>query len=314
MTSSPSDTSAHLPRSVARALRELLGPDVRRAEPLHNDEPWLPYVRTFVIDLDDGQRLKARFVEQRGRAAASASLTRLLDDPRLPAPTAQIGSVTIDAWVPGETLATLGWHAGELAAAAELLATLHTFAGGPHEHLPHERRTSHLAEGAVAALLAPARDGSLDAAMADEVVGVLRESLPERARWGVSHGDFAPVNLVLTLDGQLISIDNERVHRGFLDLDLARSWYRWPLPETEQAHFDTAYCAAVGFHQDKDARRAWRVLAAAKKVSLRHSRGSPTAVAVTRLKDALAGVDVVGAPVSRRRAAQSRSRSLDGPR
>jgi aminoglycoside phosphotransferase (APT) family kinase protein len=196
------------------------------------------------------------------------------------------GRITFERWIDGDTLFSAGWSDHDLDAAADLLGMIHRFAGSEREHLPQVRRTRPFLERSLARLAGPVRDGLIDRDIGERLTAALLDGLPEWAAWGFAHGDFAPANLVATDDGRIVSIDNERLHRGFLDLDLGAAWYRWPLADREQRLFD-ARCAEASGRAPSPAIGLWRALAAVRRLGMRHSRGAPTAAARQRLGDAL---------------------------
>ena len=277
-----------LPAVLTRAIREL-GIAPARITALVNEQPWLPEPRTFLIATDDDRLLKARITGDARRAAVSSEMSQLLADSRVPTVVARCGGVTIERWVDGGTLFSAGWSDRDLAGAADILGTVHRCAGGGREHLPQSRLTRPFLEISLTRLAGPVRDGLIDRATGRRLSGALRDGLPERGAWGFAHGDFAPANLVATDGGQIVSIDNERLHRGFLDLDLGVTWYRWPLVEREQRLFD-ARCAQTAGRAAPGEIALWRVLAVIRRLGMRHAHGAPTTAARQRLGDALAGL------------------------
>jgi aminoglycoside phosphotransferase (APT) family kinase protein len=220
------------------------------------------------------------------RAAVSSAMTTMLGDSRVPPLVGRIGRVTFERWVDGVTLFSAGWSDRDLDAAADLLGMIHRFAGGEHEHLPQLRRTRPFLELSLRRTVGPVRDGLIDRDTGRRLRAALIDGLPERASWGFAHGDFAPANLVAPNDGRIVSIDNERLHRGFLDLDLGAAWYRWPLTDREQRLFDARCAQAAGRIASPEV-GLWRILAAVRRLGMRHARGAPTAAARQRLDDAL---------------------------
>jgi aminoglycoside phosphotransferase (APT) family kinase protein len=280
--------TARPPALLARAIAAL-GIAVDEVAPLLNDEPWTAQMRTFRLTTEEGELLKARLSRSARRVATSARLTVQLNDPRLPPPAAQWGRVTFERWVAGTPLNVTGWSERELIQAAELLGAVHRFAGARGEHLPQQRATRPFVEASLPRLSRLRRAGLIDRSGAGRIAGLLRGGIPERAAWGLTHGDLAPANLILTASGQLISIDNERLGRGFFDLDLAGAWHRWPLPEPDQRRFDTAYAVAAG-RSPSPAIALWRLLATIRRLGLRIASGGDISDARRRLGDALDGL------------------------
>ena len=105
------------------------------------------------------------------------------------------------------------------------------------------------------------------------LVGELRGGLPARSACGLVHGDLCAENLVLTPDGRIVSIDNERVRIDFLDYDLARTFVRWPLPDARRERFERRYTTWGRSVPAAREASAWRVRAAVKSAFT--LRGTP---------------------------------------
>ncbi len=282
------ETVDGLPAVLIRAIREV-GIAPARITVLPNEQPWLPEARTFLIATDDDRLLKARITDDARQTAVSSEMTELLSDSRVPELVGRCGGVTIERWVEGGTLFSEGWSDRDLTRAADILGTIHRCRGGEREHLRRSWRTRPFLEFSLTRVAGPVRDGLIDRATGRRVTDALRDGLPPQAPWGFAHGDFAPANLVATDGGQIISIDNERLHRGFLDLDLGVAWYRWPLVDREQRLFD-AHCAQTAGRTASAEIALWRVLAVIRSLGMRHAHGAPTTAARQRLDDALAGL------------------------
>ena len=66
---------------------------------------------------------------------------------------------------------------------------------------------------------------------------------PDTFERGLTHGDFAPDNLLVDAQGRLFCIDNETVCVDALDYDLTRTILRWPLSGARRRAFLRAYSA-----------------------------------------------------------------------
>lgn len=272
-------------RALVRAL-SALGIATAEIAPLVNDEPWTPDVRTFLVIADSGERLKARISLSARAAATSSRLTAQLADPRLPIPVARWGRITFERWVEGTALHVAGWSESELVRAAELLGAVHCFAGTGGEHLPQLRATRPLVEQSLSRLTVLREAGLIDRPLTRRIAALVRDGIPERRPWAVVHGDLAAANLILTESGRLVSIDNERLSRGFLDLDLGVAWHRWPLEESEQRVFDAAYASATGRSPTPEI-ALWRLLATVRRLWVGQVWGGDTTGAWRRFDDAL---------------------------
>ena len=121
---------------------------------------------------------------------------------------------------------------------------------------------------------------------ADAVADAIVRNTPERPIHGIVHGDFAPENLVIDAAGALHAIDNEVVRIGILDLDLARTWSRWPMAGPTWVAFLAAYAAASGRTCSDDQLVGWKLRTLVVTAWYREAfrlRGADAAV--TRLLD-----------------------------
>jgi aminoglycoside phosphotransferase (APT) family kinase protein len=236
--------------------------------------PYTRLPRSYLVTTDTGSQVKIRFGRREAITARAAALSAVLADSRVPAPIARVGRLTAEIWIPGHVLSSLGLAKRHVDAAAELLASVHQFPGLAGERLPryqltgpiHRRAERQLSELAGARIV---RQRDLPALQA-----ILERGLPARAQWGLVHGDFCAENLVWRADDTLVSIDNETIGRGFIEYDVARTWYRWPMAASQRHRFDHSYRAALRMKAPSGAEsRAWRLAAAVKGVHLRFRRG-----------------------------------------
>lgn len=277
------------PAIVHRAVRTL-GLQPSSVVALPNPEPYVTWARAFVIHRDDGPTLKARIGRNAVEAARSLDLAGSLGDPRVPRAVARVGRVTFEQWVTGEPLSSVELRPEDIHDAADLLAAIHAFGGDPGERLPQIRRTDGMRRLRLGQLEPITQAGLISRAQMRQVRRVLTEMLPDREPWGLCHGDFTAANLVLSHDGRVISVDHERLHRGFFGFDVGRAWYRWWLSDADQRRFDGRYTLASGRSPDEAVRWTWRVITTAHGVFLRHVSGANTDRAVARLGEALAAI------------------------
>lgn len=254
---------------VARALAAA-GVTAVSVEPLAGLSPVTGTARSFRVVSTDGTAFKVRLRRLGRQARHAGALAAALGDPRVPAPIAHLRGATIERWVDGEDLSKRPVEPHHVDDAARLLAAIHAFAGTPGAPLPQRRRTERLLAVTAAKLgdLVAAR--VLSATDAARLDALLRDALPRRAAWGLVHDDFCGENLVRTPEGVVVSIDNERLRRGFFDRDLARTWARWRVPAWAEARFLATYAASGHPPASGPARRAWRIVTATERVHVRH--------------------------------------------
>jgi hypothetical protein len=75
----------------------------------------------------------------------------------------------------------------------------------------------------------------------------------------LTHQDFCGANLVLK-GGAIVAIDNVTMKVSALDEDLARTWYRWPLGESEWRTFLRGYSEKRDVDSYLSHERFWRAL------------------------------------------------------
>jgi aminoglycoside phosphotransferase (APT) family kinase protein len=254
-------------------------------------EPWSRTPRTYEVLTGDGTRVKIRFARRARYAARAARLTSLLGDPRVRPPVAVSGTAMVEHWVEGEMLAALPLGVSYVEAAADLLAAVHGFRVQPRStDAMRPMVSSRLRELSAAGLVATAA--------ANRIEQLVSHGLPAESAWGVTHGDFCDENLVVARDGGLASIDNEQFAWGFLDYDLARSWYRWPMPAWAQKRFSRRYTSASGRAVDPDKAQAWRAVATVNGLWIRRRWRSSPELELRALRRVL-GVRSYGAPQTR---------------
>jgi Ser/Thr protein kinase RdoA (MazF antagonist) len=222
------------------------------------------------------------------RAARVDVLTRALDDARLPALVGRVGATTVEQWVEGTALPDRSARREHVTAAADILGTLHRFTGIGRERLPRQRALGDVGRRTTERLEQLADRGLLSAREAARLSRIASD-LPGRGAWGVIHTDFGGDNLVAGAAGGVVSIDNEHLVRGFLDFDVARSWYRWPLPHASWSAFVRAYENRAGREVPASELRAWIVVAASLGVHRRLVLGVDHVAALRRLRATLDG-------------------------
>lgn len=234
---------------------------------------------TFRITLADGNLVKVRRCTRPERLRRAAALLQALNHDQLPAVRFLAGRIAIEDWIVGTPLGERALSPGHLDRAAALLADLHTTPSLAGQALLKSRTTRplrqqaelHLARLEAAAALTPKQCRNLSA--------LLHRHDPGRAVVGLTHNDFCGENLVERDGGKLYAIDNEGLRLGFLEFDLARTWYRWSLPDEAWQRFLSGYSTRCAEPIAANA-PFWRITAVVKSAFVR----------VIRRKTALADV------------------------
>jgi predicted glycosyltransferase len=222
-----------------RALARARGP-LRAIEPLTRRPSPRSTRAACKLAFADGSRSKGRRLRDPERARRVERLLAAAGD-GFPRVLARRGDALLLEWIDGTPLDALPVvPADVLRGAGELLGALHRldadgWSDGP---LPGPADAFARLERDLAAL---ASAQALDAERVRRVLESAAAQRPRRASVGFVHRDFCAENLALAAPGGLVSIDNASLDLGPHDLDLARTWVRWPLSREERAHFAGGY-------------------------------------------------------------------------
>jgi hypothetical protein len=226
----------------------------------------------FRVTLADGRVVKVRRLTRAAKAERYAGLARALGSERLAPILAVAGRVCVEAWIDGAPLAALPASPARLAAAADLLGSLHATQALGGRSVRGRRATTRLVARAERQLGKLAAAGRLAPPAAAALARALRRGAPPHAATGLTHHDVCAENLVEDAAGRVIAVDNEGLRLDFLDFDLARTWARWPMPEPEWRAFAARYAAWRGEPPDPAAQPFWRIAAILKSAHLRSAR------------------------------------------
>ena len=258
----------------AGELLALLGSPLRAATlltPLHGSTT--PR-RSFRIDLEDGRTLKLRRLRSVERAATYVGLIRDLAEPRLSRVLAHREALTLEEWVDGDPLAARRVEPSHLAAAADLLASLHASRPEALRDLPSTLPTQPVRATVEADLRLLLDAGAIDAGTDTRLRAVVAREDPGKGKAGAIHGDFCPENLVVDARGTLRAVDNEALHRGLVGFDLATVAYRWPMTPSEWQDYLRAYGRRADPGPTLRHFAFWKIAAIAKSARVRVSRSA----------------------------------------
>ena len=187
----------------------------------------------------DGRVLKGREFANPARAVIVEYVSRHVQHPGLAAFVGRHGRALLTDWVEGRPL-----EAGDATPAlarqcGALQGFIHSVVLPPdgndeRYHLPPGWRT-----GLETGLDSLVRAGLLDGKEARQALDVCRAYTPDRYEVGFAHHDFCAENMVLHPSGEVRVVDNETLRIEAYSLDLARTWYRWPMdPSQRRAYFE----------------------------------------------------------------------------
>jgi aminoglycoside phosphotransferase (APT) family kinase protein len=185
--------------------------------------------------------------------------------------------VTIEAWIEGRPLSELPRTSVRLAAAADVLGRLHATRRVGRRDLGGRAVTRPFADDLARRLEALHQEGAVTATESDVITRALGRLRPPRARTGLTHNDFCAENIVEDVAGRLQVVDNGGLRPGFLDFDLARCWYRWPMPAPAWRTFLAAYRRRRATTAGCEHERFWRLAAIVRSAHFRVVRASPDA-------------------------------------
>jgi hypothetical protein len=211
--------------------------------------------------------VKARRLEDATTARQLFELCRRLPDAFAPVLFCH-ERVIIETWIEGEPLPDIP-DCRYLQEAGNLLGDLHArteLAGRP---LDRNYSTTGYRASAITALRQMERAGALTSEESRRLTKRMDEHAPHHTAGGLTHFDFCGENMVIDHCGRLRVVDNERVGLNALGLDLARTWYRWALPELQWQSFLRSYATHSAFSELDDSLLFWKIVAVSRAAALR---------------------------------------------
>jgi hypothetical protein len=225
------------------ALARRLGVPVRDARPLTTlPSPVLRHA-SFRLRLVDGRTFKARRVETAAQASQIVTLVSRLERRHFPRVLARRGPALLEEWQAGRPLAAAAAGTPVYRRSGRILGRVHAAPPPALARVATATERLATAEEQVGRL---ATLGALSPATARRARRRLRDHEPDRVTVGVVHRDFCAENLVVTPAGELTVVDNETVTVDAVELDLARTWYRWPMTSVQWAAFLAGYGETAG--------------------------------------------------------------------
>ena len=222
----------------------------------------------YRVTLADGRTVKLRRPSRPERAARAWQLLEVIADARFAVVILREGDLVVEEWIEGTSLGAGPPRPEHVASAAAFLAALHRVridgfdAGRAMATTAMCAATCSRLEGLRQyALLAGDKETKLSSAV--------RSLAPATAATGITHNDLCGENLVVDTSGALRIVDNEDVAPGFVDFDLARTWYRWELEPTSWEHFLARYVSEGGTRPAASAFEFWKIAAVAKSAVVR---------------------------------------------
>jgi thiamine kinase-like enzyme len=196
---------------------------------------------TFRLQFADGRTLKGRRLDKAKRAKRMQDICRMLDQGCFPRILARYGSALVEEWIEGETLNGVKLGPELLHRCGAILGSVHSISPpeeiwGPPRQTP-DAWQAKLAEQ-VNELL---KLGALTRRSGRRLLDIAQANAPRNISVGFIHRDLCPENIVLHAPDEPYVIDNELLLFDAYDYDLGRTWYRWPMSETERNAFFAGY-------------------------------------------------------------------------
>lgn len=222
----------------------------------------------YRIDLESGETIKARRLEDAGTARRLFEVRQELPDAFVPAFMCH-GPVLLERWVEGEILGSTPPSDAHLRQAGLLLAGLHATPAVAGQPVGRRERTAAWRDEAERGLGTVVEAGALDATVAAELRRILERADPGLATTGLTHVDFCGENMLLDQARRLRVFDNDRVGTSMLGFDLARTWYRWNLASPAWASFQAVYASGLSSMEALETLDFWGIVAPVKSAVFR---------------------------------------------
>jgi len=211
----------------------------------------------FRVTFPSGTRIKARrFPPGFDCETLRQTLTCLPTD-RFAQIRANNSRASLEDWVEGPTLDAVPCTKPLLVASGHFLVDIHHAVPLEFPDGDVLDRYGHTLE---ANLMSLREVGLLDRSVVRDVAAFVSRNAPQRCIQGLTHQDFCGANLVLK-GRTIVAIDNVTMRVSALDEDLARTWYRWPLGESEWRTFLRGYSEKRDVDSYLSHERFWRALA-----------------------------------------------------
>jgi hypothetical protein len=223
---------------------------------------------TYRIDLETGETIKARRLEDAGTAQRLFAARRDLPDAFVPAIVCR-GPVLLEEWIEGRLLGPAQPDDARLHEAGLLLARVHAATVVDGQPVRRRERSAAWRDEAERGLEFVVAAGELEEPAARSLRGQLARHDPGFATVGLTHVDFCGENMLIDRAGRLRVFDNDRVGVGPLGFDVARSWYRWALAAPAWARVERAYAGAAPSTEALDALGFWAPVAVVKSAVFR---------------------------------------------
>jgi aminoglycoside phosphotransferase len=237
------DSSTDLRRRLGDELVEALHAlGVRLAAAIELRGAGYPGYRpsAYRLAATDGRVLKGRRFASAAEAERAEYVARCLGPRVVSAPLMRSGAALVSEWLDGEPpthAPALLRRCGALQAAVHAQVVPDDCPYRPRATM--ERRWAIL-EQCAGDLVG---SGALDALEARRALEIACRDAPSACTIAFILGDFCAENAIVSRSGEVRFIDHGTLSIDACEYDLARTWYRWPLPAAQRTAFLDGYAA-----------------------------------------------------------------------
>ena len=225
-------------------LVEQLGTRLTSVEALHDVSTRVGPRCSYKLSFADVHILKGRTVESSRQAERIVELSRRLSGLPFARGISARGNALLETWIEGTPLCeqsiTPANYAPVYEDAGELLGLLSSIKPDDHPQGPPRHGPQPKLARLATALAQLVSGEQISRLSADQLQQRATDNAPDSMAAGIVHLDLHPNNL-LHHRGALWVIDPELLNIGALDLDLARTFYGWSMPDPARQRFLLGY-------------------------------------------------------------------------
>ena len=232
--------------SIAPDVSQLLsdlnvaGSEIYRIDNLKNidriDSP-------ILVHGSDGRLIKIRSFSSEAKARAFWDFLNNGFWPHTTIVLGRCGRAVAEKWVEGESVSDNKYHPDRISIAGAALGSLHASLAGNDEGDARWVNAASWVKSTSNRICRLSRRDTINQQSRKRLLQLVDRYAPDTFECGLTHGDFAPDNLLVDAQGRLVCIDNETVCVDSLDYDLVRTLLRWPLSGARRRAFLAAYSA-----------------------------------------------------------------------
>ena len=197
----------------------------------------------ILVHGSDGRWIKIRSFSSEARAVAFLDFLGNQVWPYAGLVLGRYGRAIAEEWVHGKSVTDSTYHPDHITSAGVALGRLHAPLPGHGVRGVGWVTALHWVKSTSDRICRLSRRGSIEEEDLKQLLRLVDRYAPDTFEYGLTHGDFAPDNLLVDEQGRLVCIDNETVSVDALDYDLTRTILRWPLSGARRHAFLSAYSA-----------------------------------------------------------------------